>query len=50
MEQMVKTHNKKKKQKQKLDRKRKGFSKKFNRKYFIYNKTGHLTKDCRNRA
>jgi hypothetical protein len=48
MKQVMKFHNKN--QKSKLARKGKSISKRFNEKCFIYNKTGHLAKGCKNIA
>lgn len=48
MEQAVKSHNKNQKKKFVMMRKR--FVKKFNNKCFIYDKTKHLAKDCRNKS
>jgi hypothetical protein len=43
MEQVIKSHNKKSKE-------RKGIAKNFNERCFTYNKIGHLAKDYRNKG
>lgn len=48
MKQAMKFHNKN--QKSKFARKGKSIAKRFNGKCFIYNKTGHLAKGCKNIA